>query len=575
MKHKKRGRPRVLDGSRSGNMYGTALTLDDDRSGCGNGMYGVVQTALCHSSLPKNTSISFIHESKESFQPQSGSDHERNTDVVPKSSPRSQQALRDPEPPPRVKVEYGGSVRLSAASSPHRSIKTAALQQPCDGRAEDNSQRRTITLFLSMEMYCARASDEVSDLWGYHPEELLHQHMYSLVSEHDTDRLARLHRFLLDSIMDVADQQSGESSATAAGQPPSAERTTPPLFYETDPERLVAAARGASTFSDTVHIKKRSGELELYEMLVYLGGGLGADLSLSSTFSKLYVVAELRKHEYKVHVADSLSSSSTTSDFAQTQNKATTLCHAFSSSSFSSGSHPTISSSNCSSSPIIIQRPNNKPSTKHHQFSNSYLSMSGQFGTSHPLQARHGSVPSHFATNSLLNTVSLPGNKIEIPKINVAPITKKGGKLVDHRKPSALSSRSGTFYFRPIASAGTVLGNNSGVLPINVARDSNNPYSTLAYRFAPAVMATTGGGGAARPVGSPRGEGPPSYTHPTTQYFLQTSSTKLNAAASAAQVSGQQQSNLLTATTMAENDKAVGKTDSNQKAEMSIRSLLC
>ena len=147
----------------------------------------------------------------------------------------------------------------------------------------------------------------------------------------------------------------------------------------------------------------------------------------------------------------------------------------------------------------------------------------------------------------------------------------------------------GVPYFRPIAAAtaktnsnndnnnrvfhyhnGNNINSNSSSVP-PAARESTNPYSTLAYRFAPITSSNDG-----KPLGSPR-RGPPSYTHPTTQYFLQTSSSTLNAAASAAQSRTRPitQHSSAVDNTMADNDKAVGKTDSNRKAEMSIRSLLC
>ncbi|KAI8149412.1 hypothetical protein BJV82DRAFT_573748 [Fennellomyces sp. T-0311] len=385
-----------------------------------------------------------------------------------------------------------------------------------------------------MEMCCARASDEVTDLWGYHPQDLVHRSLYELISAHDTDRLGRLHRLLLDNVMDIARQHDRTIGPDV--RPPPAERTSSPLFYETDPENLVATAKGSSTFSDTLHIKKKEEDHELYEMLVYLGGGLGADLSTPTTLSKLYIVAELRKHEYKVNTSNTKSMSSSAAGLpASLSFDRSRLFPPFvhSSPSSSSASSPTT-------------QPNSNGS-KSREYSFGRLGSGG-------LQARQGSLPNHFAANSQLNTVSLPSRKLDIPKINIAPMTGKKRSTVP-----------GIPYFRPIAAAGSNSNSSRGPLP-PAARESTNPYSTLAYRFAPITSGS-------KAVGSPRG-GPPSYTHPTTQYFLQTSSSTLNAAASAAQSS----SRTLHSTaidTMANNDKAVGKTDSNRKAEMSIRSLLC
>ena len=82
---------------------------------------------------------------------------------------------------------------------------------------------------------------------------------------------------------------------------------------------------------------------------------------------------------------------------------------------------------------------------------------------------------------------------------------------------------------------------------------------------------------------TPLGRASASYTHPTTQYFLQTSSSTLNAAASAAQTktrggpgySFTPMAGSRGADDLAPNDRATGKTESNPKMEMSITSLLC
>lgn len=578
-KHKKRGRPRLHETKRFSGMYGGSVILDTSSMTAATAAArektcGMIQTAtftmttaMHRSTTPSTTAISFVHEPIESFQnktttqpPPSSSPHVATSHRKKDSSgsSQSQQALREPEPPP--------------------------------------SSKSTITMFLSMEMCCARTSDEVTELWGYHPRDLVHRSLYELISSHDTDRLGRLHRLLLDNIMDIAQQRQHDSNNTTLGpeaRPPPSERTTSPIFYDTDPDRLMMIAPGSGTFSDTLHFKKQGGEHELYEVIVYLGGGLGADLTRPSTLKHLYVVAEMKKHQYRIeqrlltHHDHTRAFNASSLRFQQTLPRvhASTSQHTFHTGS-TAASSSLSSSASSSSSLLSMGHPTLRPIAPQ-------LARSSSSG---PLQARQGSLPGHFAANSQLNTVSLPaGGKKDhaVPKVNIAPISNRerrhgadgggssgSGSHGNKQQPIApavterlFPSFTGGPYFRRIAAASP-----NGSAPPPIGRESNNPYSTLAYRFAPA----------APPAGSPRG-GPPSYTHPTTQYFLQTSSSTLNAAASAAQSSS---NNISTATTpshpstaaaaaaggntmAADNDKAVGKTDSKRKAEMSIRSLLC
>ncbi|KAI9244107.1 hypothetical protein BDA99DRAFT_529428 [Phascolomyces articulosus] len=512
----------------------------------------------------------------------------------------------------------------------------------------DNNKNNTeniqqaVTVILSMEVCCARVSEEVTGMWGYYPQEFAHRSLYDFISPKDTDRLARLHRLLLDNIVDVAKSKE---------PPTQTERTTSELFHKMEQEQLTAIASGSSTFSDTLHVKKRSGEEELYEMLVCMGGGLGADLHQPASHSKLYIIAQFRKYRYEVSAQNPFESTANT----MTNTASTTR---FVSSSFSqttSSSSPTHTDEQSPKHDAKNSPPdnnnNNKSNMKLGLKKNSlYLKSNppfrhtmartitdiGRGGPSMDMRSRSG-LPAHYATSSQLNTIS----KFEPAKINVAPITQRSstsltsswqtrlGKSSFSSSSSSSSSTSNTLYDQqqhhhndnPDGSINNShhLNNNSNTnnssssshthrhlhnsspdnsdsisssssssistttfttpstttmakptfvsAPLSSARESNNPYaSTLAaYRFAP-VPSTK------MTTGSPRGG--PNVTHPTTQYFLQTSSSTLNAAASAAQYSSRHiyQS---TPSSMADNDKASGKTDSSRKVEMSIRSLLC
>ena len=516
-----------------------------------------------------------------------------------------------------------------------------------DGISNENTYiSQAVTVILSMEVCCARVSEEVTGMWGYYPQEFAHRSLYDFISPKDTDRLARLHRLLLDNIVDVAKSKE---------PPTQTERTTSELFHSMEQEQLTTIAPGSSTFSDTLHVKKRSGEEELYEMLVCMGGGLGADLHQLSSHCNLYIIAQFRKYRYEVSAQNTFENSLTT--------RTTTSPSRLVSSSFSQTSSPSVSTNNDSKhSPKNDEKMslgnNNKASSNFNsglKRNNSFLKSNppfrhtmartitdiGRGGPSMDMRSR-SSLPSHYATSSHLNTIS----KIEPAKVNVAPITQRSspsfassslksswqsriGKSSfassssstsssdnsydqyhhdssnnnnttnhsnnnninnnnhnnrhlqnsspdnsDSISSSSSSSASTTTFTAPssanaaaaaAAAATTVTKPTFVSAPLSSARESGSRYSTLAtYRFAPVPPSKM-------TTGSPHGG--PNVTHPTTQYFLQTSSSTLNAAASAAQYSSR--NTYHSASSMADNDKASGKTDSNRKVEMSIRSLLC
>ncbi|KAI9314510.1 hypothetical protein BX666DRAFT_1967440 [Dichotomocladium elegans] len=296
-------------------------------------------------------------------------------------------------------------------------------------------------LVLSMDVCCARVSEQVTEMWGYYPQELAHRSLYDFVSPKDTGRLARLHRMLLDNVADVARQS----------ELPQTERTTSDLFHNARFDTLISSiANGSSTFSDTLHIKKRSGDEDLYEILVSIGGGLGADLARSTSLSRLYIVAQLRKYEYQVRAR----------------------------------------------SPTVTDRRDDR--------SKSPSSLGAQTLTTTVLR------PQQQRTQPYSCSTITPISPSP-PKINIAPIT---GLL---KRPPTITALPRSF--------------SSPAAPVN---------------------------------------------HPTTQYFLQTSSSTLNAAAWAAQSYSRNRCfNGPTAVHTADNDKALGAREPSRTVEMSIRSLLC
>ncbi|KAH8553118.1 hypothetical protein BGW37DRAFT_282971 [Umbelopsis sp. PMI_123] len=466
-------------------------------------------------------------------------------------------------------------------SAMEMSSPTREHQQPQTSNATPSPQ---VTVFMSMEVCCARASDEVTESWGYYPQELAHRSFYDFVSPKDTDRLAQLHRLLLDNIQNVADQNE---TGKRYNRLPRSERTTSDLFYDTLPDRLMSVAKGSNTYSDTLHIKRRDGEMELYNFKVYLGGGFGADLFNPDTYNKLYIVAILSKHQYAVQVSYEPQPPPTTrSSFAETCADSPMACDSPQNGGPSSAMDMTRSStpelkSKSGSSSISTNGSSDsndrfqgfrKPSMLINTTPSTPFS-SGYSNTTSMVDSRLSKSPPRISGINYLNSAAVPNQPPASPKINIAPTTNHGLLSTTTSSSSRFFPKTGNTVnpsTNPSNSFRTVSMN-----PITSALPDTSYYSSR--RSDPFVI-TPPNRFAPSPIGRAS-----AYTHPTTQYFLQTSSSTLNAAASAAQTktrggsgySFTPMSSSRGADDLAPNDRATGKTESNPKMEMSITSLLC
>ncbi|OBZ84656.1 Transcription activator of gluconeogenesis ERT1-2 [Choanephora cucurbitarum] len=421
MQHKKRGRPKLKEKP----VQSSDPTFEI--------LYGTIQTPalsirkktpnpIPNQQIPpfqskvskKKSSISFVHESFE-------------LDSIAKS------------PIPLLSPTASNSLLAETNSLLTESPKSLSspTSPPSFFQPKPSIESSHVTVIMSMEVCCAKTSNEIIQYWGYYPQELAHRSFYEFISPKDTDRLAKLHRLLIDNALDRLRQISSQLSL-----PPMTEHTSSVAFSTTDQQTLCQIAHGSRSFSDTIHIKMKSGHYELYDVIVYIGGGLGADLYDMATYSKQYIVAQFRQHDYEV---------------------------------------------------LDLFTPRK-------QTSKAKLSLS-KFA------------PSHCIQNSQSPYV--------IPKLNIAPVTT----LKDSQDPSILFNQL----------------------------TSNTPSpSTSAILSSPTCVRLNS-----------------AVTHPTQQYFLQTSSSTLNAAASAAQSTSRQA--LINSTTSSAEPTVVP----NRKVEMSIRSLLC
>ncbi|KAI9498511.1 hypothetical protein BDB00DRAFT_935669 [Zychaea mexicana] len=146
------------------------------------------------------------------------------------------------------------------------------------GGDKDPMEKTMITLILSMDVCCARVSDESLDLLGIYPHEFAHRSLYDFILPQHADRLARIHRCLLDN----ANRQEKRLPPT--------QRTTSECFSSTSPSLLTNIANGSLTLKEPLEFKTSNGSHIELQARFYLGGGLGSDLFVPSSLERLYIV---------------------------------------------------------------------------------------------------------------------------------------------------------------------------------------------------------------------------------------------------------------------------------------------
>ncbi|CDS06972.1 hypothetical protein LRAMOSA09495 [Lichtheimia ramosa] len=173
----------------------------------------------------------------------------------------------------------------SAMLVPEMIRSSFSLTQPVQGvnqcaNSPSTKASQMVTFFLSMDVCCARVSDESLQVLGLYPHEFAHRSLYDFILPEQNDRLARIHRCLLDNA----------SSVCGIKHMPPTERTTADCFSDTSPAMLMTIANGSQTLKETLSFKTSNGSYVPMETRFYLGGGLGSDLFLSDSLKSLYIV---------------------------------------------------------------------------------------------------------------------------------------------------------------------------------------------------------------------------------------------------------------------------------------------
>ncbi|KAK4508836.1 uncharacterized protein ATC70_013459 [Mucor velutinosus] len=159
-------------------------------------------------------------------------------------------------------------------SSPISSFKMTASREMA--REEPKSPKEMMTMFLSMDLCCARISDESMQFLSTNPTQMGHCSFYDIIQPESSETLSRLHRILLDNCH------------RQVAQPISFKPASSETFLTTSAAQLLSIANGSQTIKET--LKFKSSTASLFECRFYLGGGFGGDLFVSNSLDQLYMV---------------------------------------------------------------------------------------------------------------------------------------------------------------------------------------------------------------------------------------------------------------------------------------------
>ncbi|GAN06154.1 hypothetical protein MAM1_0113c05632 [Mucor ambiguus] len=159
-------------------------------------------------------------------------------------------------------------------SLPISSFKMTASREMA--KEEQKTPKEMMTMFLSMDLCCARISDESMQFLSTNPTQMGHCSFYDIIHPESSETLSRLHRILLDNCH------------RHVAQPISFKPASSETFLTTSAAQLLSIANGSQTIKETLKFKSSSSSL--FECRFYLGGGLGGDLFVPNSLDQLYMV---------------------------------------------------------------------------------------------------------------------------------------------------------------------------------------------------------------------------------------------------------------------------------------------
>ncbi|KAI9256821.1 ribose 5-phosphate isomerase A-domain-containing protein [Helicostylum pulchrum] len=182
---------------------------------------------------------------------------------------------------PKMMRDSNNNKIRSSPTSNNRAILFPAEQVTTT--LSSSTSNDSMLVILSMDLCCARVTDESLEYLQLYPQEFSHRSIYDfLIPGQSRQDMAKLHRCLLDNV--VQHQQTK--------LPANVIRSSSETFFSSRIKSLAIIANGSLTLKKNL-LFQCGGEVKKQKNMscqFYLGGGLGADLFESDSIHQLYIV---------------------------------------------------------------------------------------------------------------------------------------------------------------------------------------------------------------------------------------------------------------------------------------------
>ncbi|KAI1318782.1 hypothetical protein EDD11_005853 [Mortierella claussenii] len=137
---------------------------------------------------------------------------------------------------------------------------TSQIKHPQDLYSAPSSAPMA-TAFLTMDLICARVSDESQALWGYHPHDISHKSLCSIVANEDQSKLRNLLGLIKDAIFSAAPRNASLSRHSFL-------ESTSQVFYQNRPGIMSSSAPGSSEYTDVIRVCHVDGGSDLFSIRI-------------------------------------------------------------------------------------------------------------------------------------------------------------------------------------------------------------------------------------------------------------------------------------------------------------------
>ncbi|KAK9727643.1 hypothetical protein K7432_001675 [Basidiobolus ranarum] len=194
---------------------------------------------------------------------------------------------------------FQNTENVDPASSLHFNLYDPS--KSVDPNAQDDSYTHSsndhdFIMMLNFKMDCAMISEEYHDLLGYTSQDLVHRSFYDIVHTTDIDRIRNLKDQLIDHVVQVVTQYQGSFLAAPLREGFGCSLTIEDIQKQTY-SKLNNPASGSEECTEAIHIRRRDGGYELFNVHMKVGGAFGTDLTSIDTYDKAYLICKLAKFQ--------------------------------------------------------------------------------------------------------------------------------------------------------------------------------------------------------------------------------------------------------------------------------------